>query len=185
MAFAFREAGFRTVTIDLFHDADLKRDITALSGNQLIKKYGRPAVVWASPPCETFSVASIGKYWKDGVPDEGILLLSHALRLIMALRPEFWFIENPRGMMRSLPIMKELPRKTITFCQYGERRMKPTDIWTNCNKWIEKPPCKNGDTCHEAAPRGSKTGTQGIKGAYARGVLPMELCSVIAGACKK
>ena len=38
--------------------------------------------------------------------------------------------------------------------------------------WVSRPVCHNGDTCHEAAPRGSKTGTQGIKGAIDRGVIP-------------
>ena len=56
-----------------------------------------------------------------------------------------------------------LPRYTVTYCQYGDNRMKPTDIWTNhpCPKF--KPPCKNGDPCHVSAPRGSQTGTQGLK----------------------
>lgn len=40
--------------------------------------------------------------------------------------------------------------------------MKPTDIWTNAHFWKPKPMCKNGMPCHVAAPRGSRTGTQGI-----------------------
>lgn len=27
--------------------------------------------------------------------------------------------------------MRSLPRYTVTYCQYGDNRMKPTDIWTN------------------------------------------------------
>ena len=65
-------------------------------------------------------------------------------------------------------------RHTITYCQYGDTRMKPTDIWTNL-EWTPKPMCKNGDLCHQSAPRGSKTGTQGIKGARDRGVIPPQL----------
>jgi hypothetical protein len=63
---------------------------------------------------------------------------------------------------------------TVTYCQYGDTRMKPTDIWTNCDIKF-KPPCKNGDQCHERAPRGAKTGTQGLKGATERGVIPKQL----------
>ena len=27
----------------------------------------RPDILWASPPCETFSVASLGHHWKGGM----------------------------------------------------------------------------------------------------------------------
>ena len=32
--------------------------------------------------------------------------------------------------------------------------------------------CKNGQPCHEAAPRGSRTGTQGLKNNYERSKIP-------------
>lgn len=66
-------------------------------------------------------------------------------------------------------------RYTITYCKYGDKRMKPTDIWTNDENWIPKKPCNNGDLCHEQAPRGSKTGTQGLKNAKERGEIPNQL----------
>ena len=82
--------------------------------------------------------------------------------------------------------MQKLPRATVTYCQYGDTRMKPTDIWTNhlstplfSNGWNPKPICKNGDACHTAAPRGSQTGTQGLKGNYLRSIVPYELCKEI------
>lgn len=70
-------------------------------------------------------------------------------------------------------------RHTITYCQYGDKRMKPTDIWTNSETWQPRPMCKKGDICHELAPRGSKTGTQGLKGEYNRSKIPEELCREI------
>ena len=41
--------------------------------------------------------------------------------------------------------------------------------------WIHREPCKNGQGCHEAAPRGAKTGTQGLKGARERSRVPYSL----------
>ena len=140
-------------------------------------------VLWASPPCETFSVASIGTHWAGGVPKTdaamfGLRILDRTIWLISEIKPMFWCIENPRGMMRKViePIFRRygvVPRRriTLTYCQYGDTRMKPTDIWTNIQGW-EGRRCKNGDRCHEAAPRGSKTGTQGLKNAKDRGVIP-------------
>lgn len=81
--------------------------------------------------------------------------------------------------------MKNLPRYTITYCQYGDTRMKPTDIWTNHPNPNFLPPCKNGDKCHTPAPRGSKTGTQGLKGAKERSVIPEDLCIHIVEICEQ
>tara|TARA_A100001515_G_C4514769_1_gene191367 strand:- start:22 stop:228 length:207 start_codon:yes stop_codon:yes gene_type:complete len=54
--------------------------------------------------------------------------------------------------------------------------MKPTDIWTNYD-FTTRPMCFNGnrDCHHEPAPRGSRTGTQGLKGDYLRSQIPPAL----------
>ena len=66
-----------------------------------------------------------------------------------------------------------------------QRRMKPTDIWTNHPDPKFKPACKNGAPCHVPAPRGSQTGTQGIKGARDRSLIPEELCDHIVEICEE
>ena len=92
-----------------------------------------------------------------------------------------FFIENPRGMLRKMPFMQEFKRHTIWYCQYGDDRAKPTDVWTNSETWKPRKECKNGNqNCHhQRAPRGSKTGTQGKKGSYDRSIIPSELCKEI------
>jgi len=70
--------------------------------------------------------------------------------------------------------IKDFKMVTVTYCQYGDTRMKPTDIFTNIPNWQCKR-CKNGSPCHEPAPRGSKTGTQGLKNVKLRGVIPPKL----------
>lgn len=149
----------------------------------------KPDVIWASPPCETFSVASIGYHWnKDNTPKteqavEGLARVQKTLDVIKELEPEYWYIENPRGKLRKLipeMIDKTLGNlwicRTVTYCQYGDTRMKPTDIWTNNLNWQPRPMCKNGMPCHVAAPRGSSTGTQGIKTYKDRSRIPNDLC---------
>ena len=80
--------------------------------------------------------------------------------------------------------MKNIARYTVTYCQYGDTRMKPTDIWTNHPNPQFVPRCKNGDNCHDAAPRGSKTGTQGLANAMAIAVIPINLCRHIVSICE-
>lgn len=150
-----------------------------------------PDVIWASPPCTYFSVASIGKHWnEDHTPKsknalKGIEFVEKTLEIIKKLKPKFWFIENPRGKLRKLQVVKGLQRTTVWYCKYGDYRAKPTDIWTNNlysifnpNGWQPRPKCYNDNKkCHhEAAPRGSQTGTQGIKGNYNRSKIPEQLC---------
>jgi len=184
--------GHRTVTMD--NDRNLQPDYVVdllFVDPQMIRLASRRAtMLWASPPCQGFSVAAIGRNWTGGprgyIPKSDSARLSIALavrtiEIIEQAHPKVWFIENPRGLLRKMPFMEEFlkrtggVRHTVTYCQYGDTRMKPTDIWTNATWWKPKPVCKNGDKCHEAAPRGSKTGTQGIVGARDRGMIPDQL----------
>jgi hypothetical protein len=148
----------------------------------------KPNIIWASPPCTGFSVAAFGHHWGGGkngyIPKTqtailGIKIVEKTIEIINHFKPEYWFIENPRGLLRKMDMMKDLKRHTITYCQYGDDRMKPTDIWTNSDKWIPRQMCKNGDDCHISAPRGSRTGTQGRSNAFERSKIPTQLCNEI------
>ena len=149
----------------------------------------KPDIIWASPPCEGFSVASIGHHWNtDNTPKtdkarQSVKMVEKTLQIIDQLKPKYFVIENPRGKLRKLPIMDDLKRYTVTYCQYGDTRMKPTDIWTNIPNLKLKPLCKNGMPCHVSAPRGSSTGTQGIKTYKDRSRVPKELCKNILEQC--
>jgi hypothetical protein len=151
-----------------------------------------PDVIWASPPCTTFSVASIGHHWQGGarayIPKTDAAVVGKAIamktvEIIRHFNPRFFFIENPRGLLRKMDFMQDMKRHTVTYCQYGDSRMKPTDIWTNSDLWVPRPMCKNGSPCHEAAPRGARTGTQGLSCAYDRSKVPAELCEEILKSC--
>jgi hypothetical protein len=154
-----------------------------------------PDIIWASPPCTYFSVASIGKHWnKDHTPKsenalKGVEFVESTLKIIKyfsSLNSDLiWYMENPRGKLRKLQVVEDLPRTTVWYCTYGDKRAKPTDIWTNNlysllnpEGWIPRKECHNGNkNCHhEPAPRGSRTGTQGLKTNYERSKIPKQLC---------
>lgn len=168
----FEERGHEVFTVELSHKfpgITLYKDVRALSPRDLP---WWPDVVLASPPCTSFSVMRIGTNWtrehepKTEAAQHGMELVKATLSLISALQPRFFVIENPRAKLRKLPMMQGLERRTVTYCQYGDHRMKPTDLWGGFPPSLElAPPCANGAACHTRAPRGSRTGTQGMDAA--------------------
>ena len=194
---AFRERGHTTLTVDWeeSHKPDLKADIGTLSADDVVRLFGRPDVIWASPDCTTYSVMCISRH-RDGVKPKSEYAAqcdrvnAHVCDLIRQLKPKAWFVENPVGMLRKMPFIQKLledtggRRNTVTYCQYGERRQKPTDIFTNHPDPKFRAPCRRGDKCHDAAPRGSRTGTQGLKGTALRAKLPKELCDHVVRICE-
>lgn len=194
---AFKDAGHTVITFELeprFNTTETV-DIFQLNANKLIEKYGQPNFVWASPPCTAFSVASIGHHWTGGkgayIPKTELAvinqdLVAHTKKLINELNPTHgYLIENPRGMLRKLPVVQDLPRQTVTYCSYGDDRMKPTDLFGEVKNWQPRPACKPGASCHQAAPRGSRTGTQGLKNAELRSKVPYALGLEILNTIKK
>ena len=197
---AFEKKGHSTYSVEWnkdFENITLYEDVNNLTAKQIIQLCnGIPDVIWASPDCTTYSIAGISHHRKKNLKTGNLDPISdyaklcdktnkHVLNLIRELNPKYYFIENPRGGLRKMVFMKDIPRYTITYCQYGDIRMKPTDIWTNYPNPNFKPMCKNGDNCHEKAPRGSKTGTQGLKNSKERSKIPESFCNYIVQICEK
>lgn len=198
IANAFEAKGHKVYTVDWDKQFEptLCADIGKLTANEIIDLCGGvPDIIWASPDCTTYSVAAISYHRKRD--QNGNLqpitdyakqcdkYNKHLIELIKELKPKYWFIENPRAGMRKMDFMQGLPRYTVTYCKYGESRMKPTDIWTNHPAPNFEPPCKNGDSCHEAAPRGARTGTQRLKNSIEKARIPKALCEHIVNICER
>ena len=171
--------GHKVLTIDYNQKfkPDLVIDMIYFDKKMLSKEWRKPDLLWFSPPCETFSLASDN--WYMGFPTKsksyiGLALAYKCIEIIRDINPKYWIIENPRAGLRTVWFMKPLPKTTVTYCQYGDNRMKPTDLFNNFN-FVGKC-CKNGDNCHISSPRGSKTGTQGEKSSEMRAIIPSELC---------
>ena len=200
----FEKAGWETYSVEWdkkFKDISLYADISKLTAQDIIKLCGgRPDVVWASPDCSSYSISAISHH-RQKVGDtlrpisEYAMFCdrtnNHVLELIEQLRPKYFFIENPRAGMRKMEFMRAreragfMKRYTVTYCRYGDFRMKPTDIWTNHPNPMFLPPCNYGDPCHESAPRGSRNGSQRLKNAKERARIPEQLCRHIVRICSR
>lgn len=185
----WRARGHDVLTLDFDprFGTDIVADILEFDPIRDLPAGWRPDVVLASPPCEAFSVLTIGRNWTkapEHAPktDAARLALRIAWRtreLLGELAPAFFVVENPVAKLRRLPPFADLERRTVTYCRLGEPFRKPTDLWGGFPPSLDLPePCKvtrqtaevdgftwalgaDGEPCHVSAPRGSTTGIQG------------------------
>jgi hypothetical protein len=194
---AFEEKGHQVYSIDWskeHENIDWYTDIGSITKQDIIERFGIPDVIWTSPDCTSYSIAAISHHRikedngnlapKSDYAKQCDIINQHVIKLIKELNPKLFFIENPRGGLRKMNFMQDFDRYTVAYCQYGDSRMKPTDIFSNHPNPQFKPMCKNGSPRHEAAPRGSKAGTQGIKSAKNRSIIPKLLCEHIVDICE-
>ena len=180
-----------------YEDIDLSMDVEDMTMDHVPFI---PDVIWASPDCTTYSIAACSTHRnkdRSGKSDYAVKcdrVNKHVLDLVgqyRAINPDLtFFIENPRGILRHMDFMQGLKRHTVWYCQYGDDRAKPTDVWTNSEDWSPRPECKNfkynkdgsiiDRHCHhQSARRGAKTGTQGRANSHTRSLIPVELCNEV------
>jgi site-specific DNA-cytosine methylase len=120
-------------------------------------------VIWASPDCTTWSLATGGKYrtlqniyGHNNEHQEKATIGNHmVLRVIEILnyfKCKSWFIENPKALMIHFPPLKEFIQEHNaynTVVYYGNYNdwgcMKPTHIWSNMPLWKEQKPIMSED----------------------------------------
>lgn len=162
-----------------------------------------PDFIWASVPCTTYSLLAIGHHRNGPTPKTeaaviGDQIVQHTLNLIRRSGAGF-IMENPRAMLRKMPFMRGIDRRTVTYCSYGDNVMKPTDLWSNTFRSLLlpegidlRPMCYNNNKhCHhDRAPRYSTLRSKGMvptggtterKNAYERSIIPAELCFDVLG----
>jgi len=191
---AFREHDHETFSIDLDpkFTADAYLDLRTASAALDVIPW-QPDLITASPMCNSFSTMSMGKMWEYGlqaspkhpIAVDGMSMVLSALRITAVLRPRYWVIENPRGRLRSLELLEGVPRHTVWYCRLGKDRAKPTDLWGVLPDSLVRElgsgrfTCHNGNPDHIAAPRGSRSGTQGGVSTDEAGAIPYVLSRML------
>ena len=142
-----KRKGMVVMSVDLLdkYQPDITADILEWDYKKFHKDTGFvPDLLWASPPCNTFSsLAYIFKERdtktakpKSARARQGTAILYRTLEIINyfhKLNPKMlWCMENPRGMMRLDEKVMKLPhRDTTLYCLYDDVRRKPTDFFNN------------------------------------------------------
>ncbi|UOF77800.1 DNA methyltransferase [Inoviridae sp.] len=189
MSQAFEKAGFSTVSIDIEpkHEPDICIDICNLRRSLLP---GHVDVIWASPPCTAFSLLQSHNHFKSWpigfrryyheprTPEaaSALTVLRATARVICQMNPVYYFIENPRAILRHRPEMVFVPyRKTVRYSDFGCEYEKPTDIWTNCPHF---------QPYTSTRPVGLKKVTD-LPNAHERAKIPEKLAEYVANICAK
>ena len=142
------EIGWDVVSLDL-KDADINCNI--LDWNYHEYPPGYFDIVWASPPCNTFSAFRrgwVGRYGytkeslQRDIDEQGLPILYRTLEIIDYFKPKYFFIENPQtGRMKDY--MLAYPHYDVDYCQYANwGYRKRTRIWTNLEGFAPR-------TCHQ------------------------------------
>jgi site-specific DNA-cytosine methylase len=137
-----KELGYEVFSLDL-KGADINVDI--LNWNYKTYPVGHFDIIWASPPCDTFS--QLRKIWYGRklkchteifskeleMRDRetiGLPILKKTEEIINYFQPALWFIENPKtGAMKQYI---DRPFFDVDYCMYGDfGYKKSTRIWSN------------------------------------------------------
>jgi len=144
VAKAAREMGYEVVSLDLIN-ADINCDV--LNWNYRTYDASHFDLVWASPPCETFSRVRRSNIGRHGITREsierdmieiGVPILRKTEEIIDYFKPKLWFIENPQtGYMKDF--IKDKPYYDVDYCKYSDWGIrKRTRIWTNKKDFIPR-----------------------------------------------
>lgn len=108
-------------------------------------------ILWAGLPCDIWSYASGGFHLdknfnpKTEKAKEHLKLFFKTMEIIKISNPDFYFIENPRGKLRTFPYVLEKEKNGQLFIyetsldNYGFLTIKPTNIFTNFQNLKLKP----------------------------------------------
>lgn len=141
-----KKAGFEVISLDNRRrkgicEPTLKLDILKVPGTFFSSI--PVSVAWFGLPCTIWSNASGGKHLDKNfeplteLAKEHLKILDKVLDIISQGNIEFWFIENPRGKLKSYPLFLQFLEKsgaqifTCTLSSYGFPTTKPTNIITN------------------------------------------------------
>ena len=138
-----REIGWEVISLDL-KGADINIDIHRWGYNKYEPGYFD--IIWASPPCNTFSYLRRCNIGRNGFTEErieedinniGLPILRKTEEIINYFKPLYYFIENPQmGKMKEY-INK--PYYDVDYCKYADwGYRKRTRIWTKLKGFVPK-----------------------------------------------
>ena len=143
----YAEDGYNVISLDTQRGPE--EDVRLLRVEDLPEIHG----VLAAPPC-THLAGSGARWWKSKGEEallEGLAIVDACLRIVAAVRPVWWCLENPVGRLRhylGAPAMMFQP------CDYGDSYTKKTLLWGDFNTDLPRTPvlATEGSKIHLVPP---------------------------------
>lgn len=152
----FESAGYEVISLDYNKKFNATHTEDILMWDY--KKYPSDYfdVIWASPDCRTWSLATGGKYrtkekiWglNNQFQDQTTLgnnMILKVIEIIKYFNPKSWFIENPRALLKWFPPLQDFIKESgsnmnlVYYANYNDWGFpKPTNIWSNLPLWKDE-----------------------------------------------
>jgi site-specific DNA-cytosine methylase len=149
----FKDAGYDVISLDYNKKFDATHIEDILNWNYQQYSQGYFDVIWASPDCRSWSIATGGKYrtkasiyglnnqFQEGATLGNNMVLK-VIEIITYFQPNYWFIENPRGLLKWFPPLQQYIKDVganmnlVFYANYNNWGFpKPTNIWSNLPLW--------------------------------------------------
>ena len=149
---AFRNSGHECDSLDLCPLGNPTFNANVLDWDFRALPPGHYDCIWASPPCENYSIArSNAATPRDLALADSIV--RRTIEIIDWFRPKAFFVENPAGSL--LWRRFAWPRLvTTSYCSYQMSYRKTTTVATNVEDFALRPPCGGAGVC--AQMRGTR-----------------------------
>ena len=133
------QLGYEVISLDLNLKADADITCNILDWDYKIFPPKYFDLIWASPPCDTFSFMRNIHIGRNGHTTEtlqrdidtiGLPILRQTEKIIDYFKPKYYFIENPQtGKMKDYI---DKPFYDVDYCMYSDWGYKKrTRVWTN------------------------------------------------------
>jgi len=150
------------ISVDIVPEYNPTICIDILSWDYKVYPPGHFDVIWASPPCQEFSILNYAR--PDKVPnlEWADSLVKKAIEIIEYFSPNKFFIENPQtGSLKDREYMFCIPYVDLDYCQFSDwGYRKRTRIWTIENKrdvLCNKATCPNMEGKYHKTSMGNST----------------------------
>ena len=154
-----KEKDWEVISLDL-KGADINQNILEWNYKQFPVNHFD--IIWASPPCDSFS--NLRKSWigrklkchnglvcthellQKDINEIGLPILRRTEEIINYFKPKYYFIENPKtGLMKNY--MQHHKYYDVDYCMYSDfGYQKRTRIWTNLENF--EPKLCDGKCCN-------------------------------------
>lgn len=136
------------VSLDILNKFNPTHCVDILTWDYTVYPPGHFDVIWASPPCNEYSVIRNCRPERPRNLELADRIVQRTLDIIDYFNPAKWYIENPQtGILKDREMMAGLPFHDVDYCCYSDwGYRKRTRIWTSVLEFAPKtcrPECPN------------------------------------------